>query len=97
MGRHLENCLDVSAHVKRVQHLIALVKHKMLQITRIEMFAANQGENSARCTNNNRRGFGFQLLDVSRNRLSSVHDLNRKFLFVEVLGEAIVLFLNLKG
>ena len=69
----------------------------MLHVARVEMLAANKSQDSTRRPNDDRRRLLLKLLDVTLNRLTSVHHFDRYFVFVEVLGEAIIFFLDLKG
>ena len=94
---HLENVLDVSAHVKSFEHLVALIKDEMLQIACVEMFATDERQDSSRCAHYDCGRRLLQLLDMCLNRLATVHDLHRDLVLVHVLREAIVLLLNLEG
>merc|ERR1719431_2492087 len=52
MGSGPEDLLDISPHVKLLQHLVALVKHEMLEVLQGQLLALNQSQDSARSTHN---------------------------------------------
>ena len=69
----------------------------MLQIRHIQVLAPCESKDATWSANYDCRRLLLQLLDVSGHRLSTKHDLDADLVFVHVLGESIVLFLDLKS
>lgn len=69
----------------------------MLEVARVKVLSFDKSKNAAWGSNDNCRWFGLKLLDVLRDGLASIHDFDGDLFFVHMLGEAIVLLLNLES
>jgi len=69
VGSGAEDFLDVAAHVKLFQHLVALVQHKVLDLVRLELLVADEGHHAAGGTDDDVRALvlGGELLGVGRD------------------------------
>lgn len=74
--RGSEDFLNVSSHIKLFEHLVALVKNKVLDLACVELLVTDEGHGSARGTNNDVRALflvGKDLL-VGRDGSTTVED-----------------------
>lgn len=51
VGGVAEDLLHISTHVELLEHLVALVEHKMFDVLQLELARPDQGQNSARGAN----------------------------------------------
>ena len=92
---HLEDGLYIPAHVKLVQHFVALVEDEVLQLAQVEVVATDQRQKATWSTYEDLRRILLQLLDVLGDGLSTVHDIN--IYFRQVLSEPVILLLDLES
>ena len=69
----------------------------MPEVGGVEVLATDKSKDSAWCPYNYRWLLLLKLLNLALNGLAAVKNISRYFLFVHVLGESVVLFLDLEG
>lgn len=69
----------------------------MLEVACVKVLSFDQSKDAAWGTNDNCRWLGLKLLDVCRDGLTSIHDFDGDLFFIHVLGEAVVLLLDLES
>ena len=69
----------------------------MLHVRHVEVLASCESKDATWRANYDSWRLLLELLDVSGHGLSTKHDLDADLFFVHVLGESIVLLLNLEG
>ena len=95
VGGLAEDLLDVAAHVKGVEHLVALVEHKVLDALEVERLGADEAEDAARGADDDVRAVLLQGLLVLVDGHAAEEDGDLEVL--HVLGEALVLLGDLEG
>merc|ERR1719328_1028670 len=90
-----EDFLNVSSHVKLLQHFVALIKHKMLQILQRQLLALDQSQNTSWSSNNDVRTIVLQNLFIFRNGHATKEHSNLDV--GHELAEPLVLFADLEG
>jgi len=65
--RLAEDLLDVAAHVKRIEHLVALVKNEMLDMLQVERLGADKAQDAAGGADDNVRAVLLERLLVLVN------------------------------
>ena len=92
---HLEDFLDIGSHVDLLQHLVALVEHKVLDMLQVESASSGQCQDTSRSTDNNVRAILFDrllvLLDANATKENS--NLYSRHVFTK----ALVFLTDLKG
>ena len=93
--RLLEDILDITAHVERLEHLVALVEDKVLALLQIDRLFAEKREEAAWSGDNNVRRLRLQDVQIPLDANAAIEDidLDRR----HVLCEARELVSDLKG
>jgi hypothetical protein len=91
--------LDVGAHARRPQHLVAFVHHEVLAVLQLYGFVLHQIQQTARSRDDDVRGqrFVLQLLHVVRHVGAAVVAADTQLWLFEVLSKPLEVFVDLMG
>ena len=96
MGCHFEDGLDVSSHIEGFQHFVTLIQDEVLNVLCLKVLTPDQSEDAAWCAYDDCGRVLLKLLDVLGHRLTAIQNVDRDLFRVHVLGESVVLLLDLE-
>merc|ERR1712195_59929 len=88
-----EDLLDIFAHVKLVQALVALIKYKLSAFLQFQIFFTQKPKYTSRSANQNVRRICLQHISVRCNWHASIDNSNLHV--IEIFGKAVKLMLDL--